>query len=100
VHDTERFFHNNGIIFLAITGSKNLCNVCRCTSPSTPVKDEMKIRRAVKIAVKIVLGAFVFGIVGIIVLLALISRGKPDGVTLPKPSGPYPVGRVFFDWVD
>jgi hypothetical protein len=100
VHDTERFFHNNGIFFLAIAGLKNLCNVCRCTSPSTPVKDAMKIRRAVKIAVKIVLGAFVFEIAGIIVLLALISRGKPDGVTLPKTSGPYPAGRVFFDWVD
>jgi len=60
----------------------------------------MTTRRAVKIAARIVLGVLVFGIAGIIVLLALISWRKPDSVTLPKPGGPYAVGRVFFDWVD
>ena len=60
----------------------------------------MTIRRAVKIAAKMVLGALVIGIVGVIVLLALISWRKPDSIMLPKPSGHYAVGRVFFDWVD
>jgi predicted dienelactone hydrolase len=60
----------------------------------------MKMRRAAGITVKAILIVLVLGIVGIISLLALASLLKADSVTLPKPIGPYVVGRTFFDWVD
>jgi dienelactone hydrolase len=60
----------------------------------------MKIRRVAGIAIKILLGIFVLGIVGIIVLFAFLNRQLPAEVTLPKPTGPYAIGRAFFDWTD
>ncbi len=60
----------------------------------------MKIRRAFRIGIRIILGIFILGVVGVVALLASVSWLKPDSVTLPKPSGPYAVSRVFFDWTD
>lgn len=60
----------------------------------------MKIPRAVRVSFKIVLGISILGIAGITVLIVLLSSQLPESVTLPKPGGPYAVGRRFFDWVD
>jgi dienelactone hydrolase len=60
----------------------------------------MKIRRVVGIAVKALLGVLFLGIIAIIGLLAWLNWQVPAEVTLPKPTGPYAVGRDFFDWTD
>lgn len=60
----------------------------------------MKIRRVAGIIAKILLGVFVLGIAGIIGLLAWLNWQVPAEVTLPKRTGPYAVGRAFFDWTD
>ena len=54
------------------------------------------IRRIAKILVAL----FAAGVVGVAAGLAWLSWQQPASVTLPAPTGPYAVGRTFFDWVD
>jgi predicted dienelactone hydrolase len=45
-------------------------------------------------------GLALLGIIGIFVLLAALRIDHNTAVTLPTPSGPFPVGRVIYDWTD
>jgi predicted dienelactone hydrolase len=48
----------------------------------------------------VVFGLFALGVILVIGTIAMLAWLQPDHVTLPRPTGPYTVGRTSFDWVD
>jgi dienelactone hydrolase len=47
------------------------------------------------------LAAFIaLGLVSLPLVLAILAWRQPDRLSLPVPTGPYPVGRVMLDWRD
>jgi predicted dienelactone hydrolase len=56
--------------------------------------------RILKKLAKIFLWLAILGVIGIGLLFAFFWIEHKSSVTLPKPTGPYPVGRVEYDWVD
>jgi len=56
--------------------------------------------RPIKLALRIVIGLVILGAVALAGLLALMWSRHASPVTLPQLAGPYPVGRVEYDWVD
>jgi dienelactone hydrolase len=56
--------------------------------------------RLIKLALRVVIGLVVVGVVAVAGLLALMWSRHASPVTLPAPAGPYAVGRVEYDWVD
>ena len=44
--------------------------------------------------------AVLVGVIGVLVLLALLWRERNQSLELPIPSGPFAVGRAIYDWTD
>jgi predicted dienelactone hydrolase len=60
----------------------------------------MRILRILKKLARIFTRLMLLGVAGIGLLLALFWIEHKFAVTLPKPTGPYAVGRVEYNWVD
>lgn len=76
----------------------DLVSTSRTRARRTPVQGRRRkfVRRLLKgVAILLVLS-----ILGIAVLLGLLWRENRAAVTLPAPTGPFPVGRVMYDWTD
>lgn len=60
----------------------------------------MLVRRLLR-GIRRVLAAAIVGVAGSIVIL-LVTMGVEHraSTTLPRPTGPFAVGRTSFDWVD
>src|SRR5260370_37526705 len=44
--------------------------------------------------------AALVGVIGVLVLLALLWRERNQSLELPIPTGPFAVGRAIYDWTD
>jgi predicted dienelactone hydrolase len=49
---------------------------------------------------KVAVALFALGVIGIALLLAVLRHEHQTGVTLPKPTGPFAVGRTMYTWVN
>src|SRR5215475_13767925 len=56
--------------------------------------------RIVKVALKILVVLVATVVIVLLGGLVWLSSQVPEQVTLPLPTGPYAIGRVFFDWTD
>jgi len=56
------------------------------------------LKRAAKLAVKVIAALVILCLAGTGILLAVLWREHKTEVVLPKPTGPYAVGRTIFTW--
>jgi len=60
----------------------------------------MVMKRLIRWVVRSLAAVFMFAVVGLAVLLALLWREHKTGITLPAPTGHFAVGRTTYAWVN
>ena len=60
----------------------------------------MAMKRLIQWVVRSLAAVFIFAVVGLAVLLALLWREHKTGITLPAPTGHFSVGRTTYAWVN
>jgi dienelactone hydrolase len=60
----------------------------------------MVMKRLIQWVVRSLAAVFMFAVVGLAVLLALLWREHKTGITLPAPTGHFAVGRTTYAWVN
>ncbi|MGH9737254.1 MAG: alpha/beta hydrolase family protein, partial [Candidatus Acidiferrales bacterium] len=58
------------------------------------------MKRMAKAVFKVVVTLFALGVIGVALLLGVLRHEHNTGVTLPKPTGPFAVGRTMYTWVN
>ncbi len=57
-------------------------------------------RRFVRLLLNGVAALIILSVLGVATLLGLLWGEHRSAITLPTPTGPFPVGRALYDWVD